>query len=126
MVTHFSTRNGKFNGIFTYINQHFYSSFPDYIQCDSLFYIHSWHQTYQQIFPPTEENHVVQEGENASFTFTFNKFSINVTSYSLKMSSYAHRFLSHWTLEASNSGSEWKKIHEIPRCDDCYLYPESN
>ena len=126
MVTHFSPKNGKFNGIFTYINQHSSSSFSDYIDCHSSWPIQEECQTYQDIFPPTGSNRVVHYAQNGAYTFTFKTFSINVTSYSLKGSSEKNRYLSDWTLEASNSGSNWEKIDEVSNCDDCYLHPESN
>ena len=126
MVTHFSPMNGRFNGVFAFINQNYHDSFYDYVNCISTGSTESSPHTYQEIFPPKDINRVVQASQLASYTFTFQSFYINVTSYSLKGSFTQHRTLSDWTLKASYNGSEWKTIHQVSHCDDCYLHPESN
>ena len=125
MVTHFSPRTGKFNGIFAYINTNYFNNFSNYINCTSTGGLDSTHSNYQEIFPPHGSNHVVQNTKNAAYTFTFKTFLINITSYSIKHGGTL-RFLSDWKLEASFNGSKYETIHQISNCSQCVSYNVMN
>ena len=118
MISHFSPNTNKFNGIFTYINTHYYSTFSDYIIFNSSSPLDQVHQTFQEILPPTGSNHLVIHNKIAFYQFTFKTFFMNVTSYSIKRATNDIRILSHWKIEASLNNSNWDLVDEVTDSSD--------
>ena len=113
MISHFVPKQNKFNGILSYINTNSNSRFSEFISFVPSSPLFSNFQQIQDILPPSGVNRVVISQNGASFTFTFNSFSMNVTSYSIKSSNDSTRILTHWKLEACNNGLQWELVDEV-------------
>ena len=120
MATYFSPRKGIFNGLFTYINRN-YPSLLTFIKIEGSREIDYSYGYPKDIFPPSQDYHLVIYQLNASYTFTLSNISINITSYSIKSSPHEKRYLSEWKVEGSYMNGDWIEIDHVTGCDDCYI-----
>ena len=121
MALWFSPKNGLYNGIFAYVNRHYSSNFHEFINTVGSSNIDDQYGNIEEIFPPRENKHIVIGQENASYTFTFKNFSINITHYSIKSSTSKERYLKSWKIEGSYKNSSWQEIDDVSECNDCYI-----
>ena len=124
MTHRFLPKPHNFNGVLTYINSFGENTFYNFIDIIGNNVIQETYGTLTEIFPPRNTKHLVIYAVNASYTFHFKNFYVNTTGYSIKSDSSTTRYIKRWKLEASINDTNWKELHYMRDCADCYINTE--